>query len=194
MCPTGCKSPAVCTNNACVCPSTTCSCPQPNALNALTNPGFNTNTSGWSSSGGGIVSFVPNDDATSCQTSGSMKVVAAADTDVWACATVVPGAVYNWGLQWKPDQTTNYMLTCLIYLTTGSACPNPALGGAGASLNEVLTDSPPANGWSSAGNFDISGSSFDTTGFTRAILRCSVQGTVQIDMAYITPTNQGGHF
>jgi hypothetical protein len=188
-----CKAPAVCTNNACVC--TTC-CPQPNALNVLKNPGFNSGTSGWSSSAGGTVSFVSNDDATSCQTSGSMKVQAAADTDIWACGTVVPGATYSWGLQWKPDQTTNYMLTCLIYLYNGSGCPNPALGGAGAFLNEVLTDQPPigASGWSSPGNFDVAGSSFDTTGFTQAILRCSVQGTVQIDMAYIKPVNQGGSF
>jgi hypothetical protein len=120
-----------------------------------------------------------------------MKIQTAGDTLFQQCAAILPNTVYHWGLQWKPDQTTNYGLDCLGYLFSGSCPDTMNIPTVNMPADQVITDLPPA-GWSGydPSNNGIASGPFDSGNFSQFLFRCSAQGTVQVDMAFVTPVNQ----
>lgn len=78
-------------------------CPQPTVQNLITNPGFDTNMSGWTIEiGDGTVTWSP-DDSTGCPFSGSARI-SSATADVVSrrisqCVRVAPSTSYNFGVR-----------------------------------------------------------------------------------------------
>jgi hypothetical protein len=125
-----CGGNAECASGTCggrCCPSgTSCNCPQPSASNLLTNPGFDTTLSGWTTTvqaGGSSSIRTDPTDATSCPWSLSMYAYHWETEDnptMSQCVPVVATKTYNFG---GSMQTVNCINAwCDLHWYNGSSC------------------------------------------------------------------------
>jgi hypothetical protein len=183
-----CASGTECANGVCGgrCCAAGCSCTQPNAANVLTNPGFDADTTGWTTDSGTLSRSTL--DAEQCPYSGSLTTTmpaGAPERIVGNCAAARSlNGNFNFGLQIRVEGAGQAL--CEARFWQGQNCDG----------NEVIDNQTlstmPVSGWQSPPPESGAGTTLPVAGANSVRFSCYLFSattnptTFYIDMAYVS--------
>jgi hypothetical protein len=174
---TVCAADTECLNGVCGgrCCAAGCSCTQPNPTNLLKNPGFDTDTSGWTIDAGAGTLVRVSADAEGCLYSGAMLAdIEKSFSQFYQCVPNVHlDGLYTFGIKMMDASAI-----CGVRFYAGVNCDG----------NEVIDDELNAplsvSGWQSPASEGL-GPNVSVSGANSVLFFCNGSGT--FDLAYISP-------
>ncbi len=172
---TVCADDAECLNGVCGgrCCAAGCTCSQPNSTNLLKNPGFDTDTSGWTIDSGSLIRT--SGDAEGCPYSGSLFAVAG--PSFFQFSQCVPNVhldgSYTFGIRMMDAEGV-----CGVRFYVGSNCDGDEAG------DDELNGPLPVSGWQSP-TPETGYPNISVSGAESVLFFCGGTGT--FDMAYVSP-------
>jgi hypothetical protein len=163
-----------------VSPSHKCGCAKKDSGNVLTNPGFDTDASGWANEAGGAITRTGGD-GFSCMQSGcaSISGFLFQGGGIQQCAPITAGMTYHFGLMYD-DMGASSPFTCSVEYH-GSSCTD------GTSLGfDAFTGTAGSSSWTAMG-----GSTTAPPGSARALISCQQPdgGNAYVDQLYLNAGN-----
>jgi hypothetical protein len=162
-------------------PSHNCGCAKQDPNNVLTNPGFDSNASGWTTQSGAAISRTGGD-GYGCSLSQCAAVTGFLyqGGGIQQCARITAGLTYNFGAM-DDDNGASSPFTCSVEYHGSAGC------GDGNPLGfDAFQGTPGASGWTSLG-----GPTTAPAGAVYALVSCQQfdGGSAYVDQLYLNATN-----